>query len=408
MMKNRSLGLALVLSASSFGLFACGARDGSGGLLGDEGGNAATSADSEALSAAQEMSPSNVYIAPGEESPTAASTAETSDDGTTADPAYPLCHPHLFARGVEYARVLNAHLAMFVADVDTILALTPRVRAETTHSWEWKAGSGSSIEVTLTKSAPGVFSVTESVAARGSSTFTTVATGSVDRSDVDDVKKTLTFDLDALHAVIPAGAADKSRGTIAVAIERITSGSQVKQTVGYTLTDFEPMAGDPHGPRTGTVSFLREPGVGGAMIYSSSLVFFCPDNPSGLVADDDVYLRWYVKDDSVSGRADARATGGQFPAGNDWVGVSCRTATVAKASASDGTTTATLTDDGYWMIKEENASGATVAGTSIGDTSTADPACDPAFGPVTELADATSDPTLPATIPASGAFPGQY
>ncbi len=262
--------------------------------------------------------------------------------------------------------------------------------------------------MSLTRSAPGVFALTESIAAPGSTTFTTVVTGNVDRSNVDDVTKSLSFDLDALHSVVPAASADKSTGKLAVAIERTTSGSQVKQTVDYTLTDFEPTYGDPHGPRTGTVSFLREPGVGGAMIYSSSLVFFCPDNPSSLVADDQVYLRWFVKDGTVSGRADAKATGGQFPAGNSWVGLSCRTSTLAKAAASDGSATVTLTDNGYWMMKEESPSGATVEGESVGDSTSSDPACDPAFGAVTDLADATNDPTLPATIPASGAFPGQF
>ena len=222
------------------------------------------------------------------------------------------------------------------------------------------------------------------------------------------MKKSLSFDLDALHAAIPAIAGDKSTGTLAVAIERTTSGSGVKQTVDYTLTDFEPTYGDPHGPRTGTVSFLHEPKVGGAMIYSSSLVFFCPDNPSSLVADDQVYLRWFVSGDTVSGRADGKATGGQFPDGNTWEGVSCRTTTVEKATASDGSVSGTITDNGYWMVKEESASGATVEGTSIGDSTASDPACDPAFGPVTDLADATNDPTLPASIPATGAFPGQF
>ncbi len=117
MLTNRSLSFALVLSASSMGLLACG-----GGSSSDS--NATTSEDSETLSAAQEMSPSSVYVAPGEESPTTAG----SDDATTSDPAYPKCHPHLFARGVAYSRVLNDHLGMFLANVDSILKIGPRVR----------------------------------------------------------------------------------------------------------------------------------------------------------------------------------------------------------------------------------------------------------------------------------------
>jgi hypothetical protein len=49
-----------------------------------------------------------------------------------------------------------------------------------------------------------------------------------------------------------------------------------------------------------------------------------------------------------------------------------------------------------------------VVGSSVGDTQSADPPCDPAFGAVTDLADNANDPTLPTAVPAMGAFPGQF
>ncbi len=136
----------------------------------------------------------------------------------------------------------------------------------------------------------------------------------MDRSNVEDIKKTFLFDLDKLHSVIPAAAGDQSAGQFALDIERTVnaSGADRKRVVTYTLTNFVPVYGDPHGPQSGDIDFVEEPGVGGAMLYSTSLVFFCPANPSNLAADSDVYARWYVGGSTVAGRADARATGGRI------------------------------------------------------------------------------------------------
>jgi hypothetical protein len=361
--------------------------------------------DGDFQSAAQELAVSQNVIAPGEQ------VAATSSSVPAADPAYPLCHPHLFARSFLYTAALNYHVALFLGDMDLLLAGGPRMEGDTTRTWTYTGPAGNSAELTLTKSAPGVFSVAASVAAAGSSNFVTVVTGNVDRSNVQDIKKSFLFDLDKLHRVLPASAGDQSAGQFAIDIERTVSasGADRKRTVTYTLTNFVPVYGDPHGPRSGDIDFVEEPGVGGAMLYSTSLVFFCPDNPSNLSADSTVYARWYVSGSSgtatVAGRADALATGGQFASGDTWIGLTCRSVSLAQATADAG---ATVLDNGYWMMKEEASDGTTVVGSSIGDTQTGDPACDPALGAVTDLSDNANDPTLPATLPATGAFPGQF
>jgi hypothetical protein len=260
--------------------------------------------------------------------------------------------------------------------------------------------------LTLDKTAPGKFTVTVGVAKTGGANFQTVVTGTIDRSNAEDVKKQFSFDFDALHTVLPAAAGDKSAGTLAVQIERTKSpdGTDKKRDVTYTMTGFVPVYGDPHGPRSGEIDFLEEPGVGGAMLYDASAVYFCPANPSLLAADTNTLARWYVKDGLVAGRADAIATGGQFPTGNRWVGLTCRSIELSAMSGTNVTV-----DNGYWLMKEEDASGATLGGADVAveDGAASDAACDPAFGAVTDLADDRNDPTVGTTIPAN-AFPGQF
>jgi hypothetical protein len=361
-----------------------------------------TAADPEFQSAAEELSIGNNSVAPGEEAATTSATITSNSIGA------PSCHPHLFERSIDYSRALNYHVFLFVRDIDLLVLLHPHLKTGTKHEWLYTSPEGESVDLTIDKTAPGVFSLQLSLAPKGSTTYVSVASGSVDRSDPGDVKKSLSFDFDALRQVLPASTVDKAAGQLTVDFERTSqSGADRKRTVTYTLTNFVPVYGDPHGPRSGNIYFLGEPGVGGAMIYDSSTVFFCPSNPQQLSADTLTYARWFVSGGTVAGRADSRATGGQFPAGDSWAGVACRSVSAKDAASDDGGTT-TVTDDGYWMVKEEDASGATVRGSDVSDTTAGDPACDPAFGPVTDLADATNDPVLPTTIPASGAFPGQF
>ena len=169
----------------------------------------AAAADPEFQSAAEELTIANNAVAPGEEAPV------TSASITTGSLADPTCHPHLFERSVQYSRALNYHVYLFVRDVDLLLLLRPHVKTATTHEWVYSSAQGVSVQVKLTKSAPGVFSMDLSLAPQGSSTYVSVATGTVDRSNPDDLKKSMSFDFDALHTVLPAGTVDKAAGQLA-------------------------------------------------------------------------------------------------------------------------------------------------------------------------------------------------
>ncbi len=368
---------------------------GSAGAGSDAGSS--SSSPQAASEAASELSIGQNTFAPGEVTPSTGTGLMPGQDLMSVP-----CHPELFARSVEYAEVLNYHVNMFLRDVEALLQGTPRVSGDSI-TWTYE-GHDAEVQLQLTETSPDVYGVTLAVAPPGRHAFVTVVTGSIDRSMPLDVTKQLGFDLDALHQVFPAAGNDHSRGQLAVSIERMknSQGSELKRFVTYTLAGFVPVYGDPHGPRTGTVLLLDEPGVGGSMRYDASSVFFCPANPQDLAADATTYVRWVVQGQTVSGRADAIATGGQLASGDRWVGLSCRT-------YSSDLESGFMTDDGYWLMKEENASGATVAGsqTAVQDTIASDAPCNPAFGAVTDLNDDTNDPVIPGSL-VPDAFPGEF
>jgi hypothetical protein len=319
-----------------------------------------------------------------------------------------MCHPELFARSIEYSEELNFHLDMFLGGVDDLLEGAPVVSGAGS-TWT-SDGRDAGVQLILSETSLGDYDVTLSVAPPGSSDFRSVVTGSVDRSSPDDVTKQLTFDLDALHRVFPPAATDHSSGQLAVTVERVTAdnGDDRKRVVTYKLINFVPVYGDPHGPRSGTIDLIDEPGIGGAMVYDASTVFFCPANPGDLSADASTYVRWRFQNGMVDGRADAIATGGQIPTGDRWVGLSCRTISTS-VPVSTGAIADDVTDNGFWLSKEEDAIGSTLAGAlvAVEDNVMTDPGCDPAFGPVTNLDGYENDPTIPKSL-STGSFPGEF
>ena len=90
--------------------------------------------------------------------------------------------------------------------------------------------------------------------------------------------------------------------------------------------------------------------------------------------------------------------------GDRWVGLSCRSNSLSALAA-----TTFIIDNSYWLIKEEDGSGATLVGLqlAVDDTVTTDSPCNPAFGAVTDLNDDRNDPTIPSGLPAN-AFPNQF
>ena len=129
--------------------------------------------------------------------------------------------------------------------------------------------------------------------------------------------------------------------------------------------------------------YYRELGKGGSLKFQDQMVFACPANPSLVPANAQLVSRWYkASDATIHGRSDALMTGGQLAAPVDHaVGATCH------VGAQEG-------DDqreGFWLMKAEDASGATLSGESslhLGESVTP---CDPIFGAVPELSDNVND-----------------
>jgi len=363
----------------------------------DAGGGAPGS--QAASAAASEMSIGQNSFAPGEVKPSTGTGLAPGQDLTSVP-----CHPELFARSVEYSEALNFHVNMFLGDIEALLRGVPTLNGDVA-TWLYESPDAD-LQLQLRETSTDVYDVTLGIAARGSRAFVTVVSGTVDRTLPYDVKKQLTFDIDALHSVFPAAKVDHSSGQLALSAERVRSseGNDVKRTVTYTLTHFVPFYGDPLGARDGTVSLLDEPALGGAMLYDASTVLSCPPNPQNIAADLTTYVRWQVLAEAVTGRADAIASGGQMAPGDRWIGLSCRTNSVSALVGA-----ALLQDNGYWLMKEEASSGATVLGyeTAVPDGSSTDAPCAPVFGAVTDLNDSTNDPVIPKSLP-SNAFPNEF
>jgi hypothetical protein len=307
-----------------------------------------------------------------------------------------LCHPHLFARTGEVTWRLNAIFRRHLRHVDALIAHHPDLLSGDSATWTRTGDLGEpQREFTITRSADGLTYTFELDLAPSGQTppqWVKVFSGHVTDASVAPVAERtgdLVFDYDALRGVVPA---ERLAGTIEVTFDRVKDPSKpapgVKRVHQITFAAFSFGPSDPHGPRSGSFTHVSEPGIGGALTYQDDLVLLCPVNPSALEADTVTHARWYVAaDGAVHGRADAKATGGQIPAGDVWMGLTCHEGAV-------GADPTTASQTPYWMMKLEDAGGATLQGHErpVGGGV----ACDPVFGAVPALADASSDYTFPA------------
>ena len=320
----------------------------------------------------------------------------------------PDCHPHLFQRTGEIIHRVNKHFFKLVRHVEEMISDNPKLSSGTTKTWE-KVKEGVDRKFTMTSVANLDGSITYNFeldvkSTTGTADFVKVMSGSLTHTGpaeaevaaaaaatrVED-KGSVTFDYTALSTVVPT---EKSRGQITDTFDNIHDPVKgVKRSATLALTAFVPEEGDVHGPRTGSYSWEREPGVGGKFQFDTSVVLLCPTNTLGKAADVTTVARWYHTTDGVHGRSDSKATGGQILAGNSWLAVTCAKGQTTSAPA-----------EGYWMMKLEDAGGATVAGSAVQDGSTASTPCDAAFGPVPSLTSSASDYNFSAAV----TFPGEW
>ncbi len=324
-------------------------------------------------------------------SATAATTGTATAPLTMMDATYP-CHPHLFVRTEALAARLNRHVAKALGRIEHVIARTPALSTGTQVQWD-EVRDGVEIRFTMTRSGDVyTWSLDLRPAGGTDAQWATVFSGNVDRTGATGPHQgsgAFTVDLDALHQVIPT---ETSAGKITATFD-VTATKRLLD-VGVAGVVWDPDSdGDGLGhasPLNASYHYVREPGVGGSLSVTDSMVFLCPANPALAAADVTLASRWYVANDgAVHGRGDARATGGQIASGDTIMGVTCH------QGATDGTAA-----EGYWMMKLEDATGATVQSwTPAGSTT----ACDPAFGPVPLASAPTNDFDFSAPV----TFPGE-
>ena len=373
------------------------------------GGPASTSvdpgaADQKFLTATPTFDHASVQIDDSDANPSSLEAGNTLQQDVTADD----CHPHLFSRTHEIAARLNRHTWKLLRHVRDIIADHPKFKDGSTHTWE-SVKDGLDRKFTISLSADGSTYTFEldlgQAAAAGSTTpaaLVKVYGGTLSASTVAGVVTTnvsMTFDYDALHSVI---ATEKARGQLAITAKIVKDPSKpapsLQKTMTIAFTNFLPEEGDAHGPRTGSFTHLGEPGIGGSMTFADSLILFCPANPTAKVADTQTVARWFKKSTGgIAGRADAKASGGQIPTGDNYLGVSCHNGTPGQGTTRE-------VESAYWMMKLEDAAGNTVSGSSHEAINGGTSPCDAALGQVPSLTNNATDFNFAAAV----SFPGQW
>ncbi len=324
-----------------------------------------------------------------EAAPLAAPTAAMAGPGGT-------CHPHLFMREREVVERVNRHTYKVLRLVEKVIATSPVDATSTSKTWTLTE-AGVDVSFTVTLVAPSVYSWELAAGPTGTTPLPVVMTGEIDRNGYTgehEGKGTLEVDFAKLHAAFPRERA--SSGTLEVRFD--VSAAARKIAVRGTDVTWDLDAGKFDGgmipaalsaPRSGEYVYYRVPEKGGSLKIQDQMVFLCgmdprTENPALVPADARMVSRWYrAADGKVHGRSDGLVTGGNLVAPVDRiVGVTCHDAAAERHMPTEG----------YWLVKAEDASGATLVGFDAGsmmDLSAT--ACDAAFGDVPVLADASKD-----------------
>jgi len=364
-------------------------------------GNAATTQEFRAAAPTLEK----LAIAQNDADVTDATLGSDSTPGAAAV-ITPECHPHLFVRTHEIIGRVNRHFNKHLHHVEELIRNNPLGDGET-KTWENVRGDVDR-KFTMTRTANLDGSVTYDfeldvapAPSSGTPAFVKAMWGSITHvgpasTDADagagellEDKGTVTFDYTALASVETH---ERARGQITDTFDNVHDPVKgVKRSASIALTDFVPEEGDRHGPRSGSYLWEREPNVGGKFQFQDTVVLFCLRNPAEAQSDVTTVARWYKADGGqVHGRSDSKATGGQLPAGQTWMGVTC----------AKGQTTA-MPAEGFWMMKLEDAAGATVTSQSA---QVGTEPCDPVFGAVPSATDNLTDYDFSAPV----TFPGEW
>jgi hypothetical protein len=239
-------------------------------------------------------------------------------------------------------------------------------------------------KLTVTRTGDQTYTWTLELKKRDAAAFTTVASGSVDRTGATKLGEgagTLDVDLSAIASVT----GQEIAGTLAFDFSSLAGTRKVVADATNVIWDTDAQSPVRRSPRSSHEVYLREKGKGGSLLVDDDMVFACPANPDVKAADVSLVSRWYrTGAGAVHGRSDALMKNGQLPdhAIDRIVGVTCHTSP-AEGSADFA--------ESYWLMKAEDAAGATIVGGSHEVNGTDASACDPIFGVVPTLASNAND-----------------
>ncbi len=363
------------------------------------GGSTSTGTGSAALEAA---TPSFEKLAldqvASDTAPPATSLLAEPSSSLTADMAGPggICHPHLFMREREVVERVNRHIYKVLRLVERVIATSPVDSTATSKTWT-RTEAGIDVSFTITLVGPSVYSWELAAGPTGTTPLPVVMTGEIDRNGYDgehEGKGTLEVDFAKLHAAFPnervaAGILEVRFDVSAAARKIAVRGTDVTWDLDAGKFDGGAIPAALAAPRSGEYVYYRVPGKGGSLKIQDQMVFLCgmdprTENPALVPADARMVSRWYrAADGKVYGRSDGLITGGNLVAPVDRiVGVTCHNAAADRHMPTEG----------YWLMKAEDATGATLVGFDAGSMMDASAtACDAAFGDVPVLADPSKD-----------------
>jgi hypothetical protein len=362
------------------------------------GGSASTGSGSAALDAATPRFATLALDQIAADTTAPAALLAAPDTALVAQMAGPGggCHPHLFMREREVVERVNRHIYKVLRLVEKVIATNPVSETEKSKTWT-ASESGADFSFTVRLVGSSMYSWELAAAPTGTAPLRVVMSGEIDRNGYTgehEGKGTMEVDFALLHAAFPneraASGTLEVRFDVSAAARKIAvRGTDVTWDIDVSKFDGGIVPAALSAPRSGEYVYYRVPEKGGSLKIKDEMVFLCGMDPRtanvALVpADTRMVSRWYRSSDGrVHGRSDGLITGGNLVAPVDRiVGVTCHDAAADRHMPTEG----------YWLMKAEDASGATLVGfdaTSMMDTAAVP--CDPQLGEVPLLADPSKD-----------------
>lgn len=311
--------------------------------------------------------------------PAAVAPAGTSSTALFVDDP---CHPHLFIRTETTVARVNRHLWHALRFAALALRGTPIAVADSA-VWD-TVGPMIERKLTVTRTGDTTYAWTLEIEQRDAASFTTIATGTLDRTGAATPREgagTVHVDLGAIASVT----GQEIAGTLDFDFSSLAGTRKVVGDAKDVVWDSDALSPVRAAPRSSHYVFLHEAGKGGSLLADDDMVFACPSNPDLKAADVQLVARWYrTTTGELHGRSDALMTNGQLPdhSIDHVVGVTCHTQPAEGSS---------VTAESYWLMKAEDSTGATIVGQSHEANGTDASACDGVFGAVPTLADDTND-----------------